>query len=378
MTTFHQIAQANPPAGMIDFGLGQPDPTLWPLALLEQAAAHRLSQGDGAFLAYGVEQGDGYFRQALAGFLSEGYGGSVEADHLLVTNGSSQALDFVCAHFTRPGDTVFVEEPTYFLALHILADHDVKLVGIPVDADGLDLDALAEALTRHRPAFLYTIPAFHNPTGVTLSAARRERLIALSEQHDFLIVADEVYQLLGYTAPPPPPLTHYDRTGRVISLGSFSKILAPGLRLGWIQAQPPRLQPLLNSGVLDSGGGLNPFTSNIVRSALELGLQQTYLAELRQTYTRRLAALSQALRRELPAFTFTEPAGGFFVWGHLPEGVDTQALRAAAIEAGVAFQPGIKSSSRGGLRNYLRLSFAYYAEDQLSEGVRRLAGVAGF
>ena len=375
--TIYPIAQANPPPGVIDFGLGQPDPALWPLSLLRQAADHRLSQGDGALLAYGIEPGDGYFREALAQFLSQGYGVPVDPEHLMVSNGNSQALDFVCTHFSQPGDTVFVEEPTYFLALQILADYHLNIVSIPVDPHGLRLDVLEAKLAEHQPTFLYTIPTFHNPTGVTLSAERRVQLIRLSEQHNFLIVADEVYQLLWYTTPPPPPLMHYDQAGTVISLGTFSKILAPGLRLGWIQARPERLAPLLASGMVESGGGLNPFTTGIVRSVLELGLQTEYLTYLRQTYRNRLSVLAQALHEEVPGFSFIEPAGGYFIWGSLAQEVDTQVLLVPAAQGRVAFQPGVKSSSNGGLRNYLRLSFAYYDEAQLREGVRRLAGVAG-
>lgn len=376
MTTL-RTTQANLPAGMIDLGLGQPGSDLLPLESLRLAAAHRLSQGDPDLLAYGLEQGDGYFRLALADFLSRGYGVPVKADELFITNGASQALDFICTLFAQPGDTIFVEEPTYFLALRIFADHRLTVVPVPTDEQGLIIEALEEKLRHHRPTLLYTIPTYHNPAGMCLAPERRARLLQLSESHDFLIVADEVYQLLFYTAPPPPPLLTGDQAGRVFSIGSFSKILAPGVRLGWIEARASLLNRLIRAGLVDSGGGLNPFTSGIVRSLIETGEQQTLLDALKTTYRQRLVVLSEALRQHVPALTFTQPAGGFFIWGYLPDGVDVQQLLSLAYQENVGFQPGIKFSSEGGLQNYMRLCFAYYDEAPLREGVRRLGDVVG-
>jgi DNA-binding transcriptional MocR family regulator len=373
-----QTTQLNLPADMIDFGVGQPSPSLLPLSIMQQAAAHRLSQNDLSLLAYGAEQGDGYFRLALAQFLSEGYGLPVEADQLFVTAGASQGLDLICTLFSQPGDTILVEEPSYFLALRIFADHHLKVVSVPVDQDGLIIEALEEALTRHKPVFLYTIPAFHNPSSLTLSANRREALIRLSQAHNFLIVADEVYHLLAYSLVPPPPMASYDRAGRVLSLGSFSKILAPGLRLGWIQAQPQLLERFVMCGLLDSGGGLNPFTSGLVRTVLEFGLQRDCLLYLKEVYRQRMATLSAALHQYLPrAVSFAEPEGGFFIWLRFPEAVDTEALLPQLQQHRVSINPGIRFSSQQGLRNYARLSFAYYENEVLEEGVRRIAQAIG-
>lgn len=246
------------PENVIDLGIGQPSLSLLPVAELREAAAHRLGSGDRHILQYGAAQGDGYFRQALARFLARHHGVPTEADQLLITAGASQALDLICTRLARPGDTVFVEEPTYFLALLIFRDYRLNVVGIPTDGQGLVIEALEAELRKHRPVFLYTIPAFHNPCAVTLSAERRARLVALSQAHGFTVVADEVYQLLHYTAAPPPPLAAHAGTGSVLSLGSFSKVLAPGLRLGWVQAAPARLAELLHAGLLESGGGPQP------------------------------------------------------------------------------------------------------------------------
>ncbi len=375
MTAFSS-AQKEIPPGRVDLAIGQPSPGLLPVAAMARAAAHCTSHPACVLLAYGPEQGDGHFRAALSQFLGKIYAMPVDPAHLLVTNGASQAIDLICTLFSRAGDTIFVEEPTYFLARKIFADHRLNPVALPMDANGLIIDALEEALTHTRPAFLYTIPTYHNPTSVSLSAARREQLVELSRRHDLLVVADEVYHPLSYTSAPPPPLAAACTSAKVISLGSFSKILAPGLRLGWLQAAPGRVERIAQCGLLDSGGGLNPFTSGVVRSAMELGLVDETLDLLKETYSRRLQAMCAALRSRLPAAVqFTEPAGGFFIWLTLTEGVDATALLAEAIAHNVEFMPGPKFSSRQGLKNCLRLSFAYYDTPELLTGVERLSAV---
>lgn len=370
-----RTAQVSTSADVINFGIGQPDMRILPVKIMEQAAAHRLGRYDPAVLNYGVEPGDGYFRQALAAFLSEGYGEAVDLSQLLVTAGASQALDIICTLFTQAGDTIFVEEPSYFLALRIFEDHRLNVVSLPMDEDGLIVEAVEEALAHHRPKFLYTIPTFHNPSAVTLSPARRARLVELSQAHDFLIVADEVYHLLHYTAAPPRPLAHYIATDTVLSVGSFSKILAPGLRLGWIQTGPVLWQKIAECGLIDSGGGLNHFTSTIVRSVLELGLQTQYLAQLKKTYGGRVAAMHGALQENLPEAEYIRPDGGFFFWLKLPENIDTVRLFEQAAAHKVGFQIGPKFSSQDGLKNCLRLSFAFYDEAAIADGINRLAQV---
>ena len=370
-----QIAQISVPEGWIDFGIGQPHVDILPLELLEEAATHRFKQRDRGILQYGMQQGNEDFRSSLAQFLGLQYGETVDPDHLFITSGISQALDIICALHTQPGDTVIVEEPSYFLALRIFADYKLKIIGTPIDENGLIIEALEEKLAEHKPIFIYTIPAFHNPAGVNLSATRREKLVSLSEKYDFFIVADEVYQMLGYSSNPPKPMTYFDTSERVLSLGSFSKILAPGLRLGWMQASPSFLDPFIVCGYLDSGGGLNPFISSIVNSMLELGLQNDYLNFLKKTYHDRMDTLCEALRQHIPALTFTDPQGGYFIWSCLPEGTDAEALLTKANKHQVGFQPGIKFSSANGLRNYLRFCFAFYEEKDLREGVERLSRI---
>ena len=368
-----QTAQLSLAPDMIEFGAGQPSPGLLPLKLLREAAASRLGSDSSAYLAYGAEQGDGYFRRTLAQYLSDHYHMPVEHDDLFITGGASQGLDLICTLFCRTGDTIFVEEPSYFLALRIFADHGLKVVSLPMDDQGVIVEEVEQKLSRHSPAFLYTIPTFHNPSSVSLSAARRKRMVELSQQHNLMIVADEVYHLLAYDSEPPAPLASYIDSGPVISLGSFSKIMAPGLRLGWIHTGPKLMKHFSGCGLVDSGGGLNPFTSGIMRSAIEDGLLQDQLTLLKKTYSRRKKVLSRALRNHLPdTVRFVEPDGGFFIWLKFPEGIDTEKMRAAARNYNVGFLPGIKFSGQNGLNNYLRLSFAYFDLPELEEGAQRL------
>jgi 2-aminoadipate transaminase len=366
--------QAEVSPNLIDLAIGHPGPELLPLELLRDAAARILGQGDRSFLQYGYEQGDLRFRAELSRFLAWEYAMEVSPDSLFVSNGVSQALDLICSLFTRPGDRVFAEEPCYFLALRIFGDHGLNVEGLPTDELGLIPEALERRLGRQRPVLLYTIPTHQNPTGATLPDARRERLVALCRQYGVLLVADEVYHLLTYAGAPPQPLAAFAGAGGILSLGSFSKILAPGLRLGWVQGAPDLLERLSGCGFLDSGGGLAPFTSAVVRGALEQGALMGHLRRLRDTYGSRARAMAQSLRRSLAGRArIAEAGGGFFHWVRLETGQDTEELLPLARARGVTFMPGRRFSTRGEKRDCLRLSFSYYGEDQIEEGIGRLS-----
>ena len=358
----------------INLGLGNPQLVLLPMELMEQAAQRCFARGEKDFLQYGYEQGHGAFRQALAEFLTAGYGYSIGPEDVFTTNGVSSALSLACLLFTQPGDVVFVEEPTYFLALRVFQDHHLRVISIPVDEDGLVIEALEEQLAAVHPTLLYTIPNFQNPSGVTLSAPRRQRLAELSREHDFLVVADEVYYLLGYGDPPPPPMAAYIPVGRILSLGSFSKILAPGLWLGWQMSDHETMRRIAQCGMLDSGGGMNPFTSAIVREVIEPGLLQQNIEALKAAFRQRIASMDAALQRHLPQLTYRRPQGGYFFWVRFPGGMDAKEFLPRARQHQVGFQPGIRFSSQDGLRDYGRLCFAQYSEADVEEGLRRLRG----
>lgn len=369
-----QTTQREVAPGIIDLAVGHPSLELLPLDLLRDAAAQRLGQRDPSPLQYGYEQGDLRFRTELARFLSRGYGAAVSAEELFVSGGVSQALDLICSLFARPGDLVLVEEPTYFLALRIFADHGLRVQGVATDDKGLIPEALRDLLRGSRPVMLYTVPTHQNPTGATLSGARRQQVLALCREHGVLLVADEVYHLLTFDGAPPRPLAASAAEGGLLSLGSFSKILGPGLRLGWVQGSAGLLQRLSTCGFLDSGGGLAPFTSAIARTMLEAGTQQAHLELLRDTYRARARVMAASLEESLGGRArWTAPAGGFFFWLRLEGVEDTAVLLERCRARGVTFAPGSRFSTCGDLRNFARLSFSYFDEARIAQGVGRLA-----
>lgn len=375
MTTPLPIVQTQIPPDVIDLGLGNPPLSLLPLEMIRDAAQSTLSQNDNSFLQYGTEQGDGHLRVALANFLSDGYGFPVEPPSLLITTGISNGLDFLCSLFTKAGDTIFVEEPTYFLALRIFADHHLNVVSIETDENGVIPASLEEKLAGFRPKFFYLIPTFQNPTGHTLSKERRERIVQLAKEHDFLIAADEVYQLLNYSEQPPKPFGAYIDTDaeNSISLASFSKILAPGLRLGWMQAHAKVIKRFANSGLMDSGGGLNPFTSAILRGVIESGGLGENIGRLKSIYRDQIQVMDEALRRHLPEAKYAIPHGGYFFWLQFPDQVDVGELRKKASAFKVDFRQGALFSSNGRLKNYMRLCYVYYDVEKIEDGIKRIS-----
>ena len=332
-------------------------------------------------LQYGAVQGFGPLLESLAVWLStqESYGGPVSPGSLFLTAGASAAIDLATTLYATAGDTVIVEEPTYYLIGQIFVDHGLHVVGVPTDADGLDTDALADLLESGqspRPKLLYTIPTYQNPNGSVLPAHRRRRLIELAQRHGFTIIADEVYQLLHYGPPPPPPMAMLDDSpdGCVISLGSFSKILSPGMRLGWVQASSGIIRRFVDSGVAASGGGLSHFSATLAHAMLESGSLQENLDALRRVYGQRHDDVAGLLRTEFSdAVEYTPPGGGYFYWLTFGGGVNTDALLPTARESGVSYRPGSAFSASGGFNDALRISISLYETDELAEGLSRLA-----
>ena len=366
------ITQINFRPGVIDLGMGNPDFDLLPVSLLQKSAEIYFASQDPRPLQYGIEKGDGYFRKSLSAFLSNRYGKNVDPGRLFVTAGASSALDLLCSLYTQPGDVIFVEEPTYFLALRIFKDHGLDAVPIPMDADGINLEILEQRLSDFDPKFVYTIPVFQNPSGITLSPGRRKKLVQLAQQENFLVIADEAYQFLTYSQTQPKSFADYTEDVRqVISVNSFSKILAPGLRLGWIQAHKEVIARLSSCGLLESGGGMNPFASALVRGLIESGGLDENIAELQKIYSQRLEAMDSAIKHYLPQSEYKKPEGGFFFWVKLP-GVNAAELRLLANEYKVDFRQGILFSSQLGMDEYVRLGFCFYDPEIIKEGVLRL------
>ena len=339
-----------PPPGTINFGIGQPSADLLPVDLISQASQAFFDVAEPYNLNYGILQGDTRFLESLATFLTKAYSSDVTPEQLFVTAGNSQGMDMSALMFARPGDTVFVEEPSYFLAFQIFRDHGLNIVGIPLLDDGLCTATLRQELQTHKPAFLYTIPSYHNPAGLCTSAAKRREIVDLAVEHNFLVLADEVYQLLHYYEPPPP-----------------------GLRLGWIHTSPRLRKRIRASGFVNSGGSINHFSSHIARQAIDNGSLDSHIKDLRVAYRGRLEAMDAALHEYFDGVaTWTRPDGGYFFWLEFDESIDTTPHRAKAREAKAGFQTGALFSTEGQLRNCLRLSFAHYNEDDIREGIARL------
>lgn len=371
-----RFIQSPTPAGVINLGIGQPSPRLLPIAAIAEAAASQLrADADPLVLQYGTGRGYLDVRRSLAAYLSAEYELPVEAEALMITGGTSSALTFVSESFARPGDVVVCEDPTYFLARGVFESAGLELHGVGVDERGLDVEALAARLDSGlRPAFVYCIPAFQNPTGVSLDPDRAERLVELAERHDFIVVADEPYVALRYGEARPGTLVAHDQgRGRVLSLGSFSKLLAPGLRLGWAHGAPALIERLASHGALRSGGCLNPVIANLVHHSIDSGFLARHVAELREVLGGRCHTLCAALREHAPSLRFIEPEGGYFCWVDLGEGVDAATLLETASDVG--FIPGSRCAVERDLSRHARLSFSFYEPDELVEGVRRLAAL---
>lgn len=364
--------------GIVEFGWGHPDQTLLPAAHLAEAARLALNEAGPAALSYGAEQGPACLLEQVAAWLCRSEGGAPPLDRLLITGGVSQALDLLCTLLTQPGDTVLVQAPVYHLALRIFRDHRLNLLPVAGDAEGLRPDALAEALAAARQAgrpatCLYTVTAFNNPSGATLSPARYATILELVEQAGLLVFEDDVYRPLWYDESPPGALYTSAPAGIVIRLGSFSKVLAPGLRLGWLAAAPEVIRRCTGSGLLDSGGGVNHFTAHVVATYMAQGRLDEHIVALRAAYRARRDALVAALKQFLPGTcAWNRPGGGFFLWLRLPPQVNAAALLPIAEAAGVSYVPGTRFYVGGGGETYLRLAFTLLPVPEMQEGVRRL------
>ena len=363
--------------GIIEFTWGHPDLALFPTDELARAATLALSRDDRAELCYGAVQGPGSLIRQLCTWLGQAEGQAIPQERMFIAGGLSQGLDLLCTLYTRPGDAILVDSPTYHLALRVFRDHGMELIPVAGDADGLRPDAVADALARlqreHRQArFLYLVPNFGNPTGATLPLARREAIAALAQDAGLTILEDDVYRHLWFDALPPPALSDL-APDHVIRLGSFSKLLAPGLRVGWLIAPPAVVRRCADSGLLDSGGGASHFAAHVVAAFMELGGFAAHVEMLCAAYRERRDILCDALARHLPAgCQWQAPGGGFFVWVRLPEGVDSVELLPRAEAAGVSYVPGSRFCADGGCSGYIRLAFTLLSPAEMEEGARRL------
>jgi DNA-binding transcriptional MocR family regulator len=366
--------------GVVEFGWGHPDFRLMPAEALGQASATALAQGR-EMLAYGAAQGPGRLIEPLCARLGLLDPPAPEPAQILITAGISQALELICDLQTRPGDVVLVEAPVYHFALRLLRDHDLELVPVTADADGLRVDALEDALAglRHvgrQAKLLYTVPTYNNPSGSTLAPQRRARILELAGEYEIMILEDDVYRELWFDAPPPRSLWSMRSAVEVVRLGSFSKILAPGLRLGWLCASAEFVRRTTMRGLLNSGGGIGHFTACMVAEYLGTGALDEQVGRLREHYRAQRDALHTALVRHLPdGCRWSLPRGGFFLWLELPAGLDSRVLLPGAETAGVGYIPGPSFWAGGGGERYLRLAFSLLPPEEMELGAERLGRV---
>lgn len=375
-----QYGQYNVPTynEMVNFGVGQPSTELLPLDIIKEGMDKVMEIDDPSLLQYGDIPGYLEFRKSLSRFLSSEYCKIVNPSELFTTNGVTQALTLLCSILTKSGDVILVEEPTYFLAINIFKDFKLNIVTIPMTNKGVDLMKLESELMKYpnqENLFFYTIPTFHNPMGVTTDHTHRLLLSELSDRYtNFKVIADEVYQLLYFdeNKKPPLPLKYYN--DNFISLGSFSKILAPSLRLGWIQASDKFINILKNSGQLDSSGGLNPFISSIVHNIIDKNLLKINIEKTREILKERCDILYESLNSNMSEYVDLEkPFGGYFLWIHLKNKLDANKLLKMSEEYQVKFHPGSKFSGNGDLKDCLRVSFSYYPREGMIVGAERLS-----
>jgi len=364
---------------VISLAGGFPDTSLFPAEDLAKHLSVMAAESSARALQYAPTEGLAEVKEAIREVL-RAEGDDADPEDVLVTTGGQQVIDLVCKTLVDPGDVVVAEAPTYPGAVPAFAAYQADVRQVAMDADGLRVDLLEEALdalaTEGRsPKFIYTIPNFQNPAGVTLSLPRRKRLVEVARERELLILEDNPYGLLRFEGTPLPTLRSLDGGEFVISLGTFSKILSPGLRLGWAVAPHPVLAKM-NIGKAASDLNSSSLTQLFVATFFRDGDWRGYLAKQCDLYRRRRDVMLEALEEHFPPeATWTRPEGGLFVWVTLADGLDTTDLLAQALSRNVAFVPGNAAYVDGRGDTSLRLNFSGVGEDDIREGVRRIGAV---
>lgn len=371
-------ARAKP--GLISLAGGHPDTSIFEEETLERAAFAFVRDGATA-LQYGPSAGTGAMREVAVEVMSA-EGTPARTSDVFATNGAQQGLELMGRVFLDEGDVVLTEAPTFFGALGAFGAYGPRVVPVPVDGWGMRVEEARRAAGRaraegYRVKFVYTIPNFHNPTGTTMTAERRRELLELAREHGFMILEDNPYGMLRFDGEAPPNIAALEdgEPERVVYLGTFSKVFAPGVRLGWMHAHPDVLEKVRQA---KKGADLGPSSLSqvITVSYFQSGEWWGYLERLRQTYRERRNATLDALSEFMPeGVSWTRPEGGFFVWVTLPEGLDAAALVPEATERGVVYVPGADFYPGEPENDRLRLSYSFADPDGIRRGVRLLAAV---
>ena len=366
--------------GIISFAGGFPDPAMFDVEGLKEASANVLNEEPGPALQYGATEGYQPLRDQLSTYMAT-KGATVAANELIVTTGSQQALDLLGKTMISPGDKVIVEGPTFLATIQCFRLYGAQLISAPIDAHGVKTDELEKLIALHKPKFVYLIPTFGNPSGAMLSLERRKKVLELAVKYDTLIVEDDPYSDLYFGEPPPPSLLALSdqvpgSRELIAYCGSLSKVLSPGLRIGWMIAQPELLAKATMCKQF-SDAHTSTFAQATASQYLKLGRLPAQLTMVRKVYAERAAAMADALKRELgDAIEFTQPEGGLFFWARLTGagGIvkDASEFARRAIEKGVAFVPGAPFYAADADAATLRLSFATADVGKILEGVGRL------
>ncbi|USE78151.1 PLP-dependent aminotransferase family protein [Cupriavidus gilardii] len=368
--------------GMISFAGGYPAASTFDTAAIGQCMAEALAGHPAECLQYGATEGVPALREALSRQMGQA-GAPTPAERILVTSGSQQGFDFLVRAFVEPGVPVIVEAPTYPAAIQALRLAGARLVPVPADAEGIDTDALEQCLRdcapAERPRLIYLVPTFANPTGATLSVRRRQAVLRLAAQYELLVIEDDPYGCLAFDGAPPATLLAMANgepalRDRIVYLGSLSKTVAPGLRIGWMAAHPD----VVRRAVLAKQASdlcTPPWIQRAMAAYLDAGHLSGQVARIIEVYRDKRDAMVSALERELGGrIDYMRPGGGMFVWASLPDGTDSAELLREAIEENVLFVPGKAFHAATGQPSpALRLSFATPSVAEIGEGVRRLA-----
>ncbi|MEB3285779.1 MAG: PLP-dependent aminotransferase family protein [Candidatus Sericytochromatia bacterium] len=362
---------------IISFAGGMPAQDLFPYAGLQAAAEAAFTTSDTALkaLQYGPSEGYAPLREAIAEQLrAEGI--PLDGNQILVTTGSQQGIMLIAHAFLDPGDEVVVADPTFLGALQAFGSFEAQLIPVPLDAEGMKLDALEQVLARHKPKFIYTVPTFQNPTGLALSDERKAHLYQIARNYGVPIIEDDPYGELYFGHERPRAIKSYDTSQGVMLLRTFSKVLAPGLRVAYAVVPDGVMEKILP---LKQGNDLHTasFTQMMVAEYLRSGALEQHLVHLRDIYRRRRDLMLAAMDEHFPTWCeWTRPEGGLFIWVTLPETMAAEPLLEQAIrEQKVAFIPGKAFFAKGGGENTFRLNFSNASEEQIIEGVRRLGAV---
>jgi 2-aminoadipate transaminase len=370
-SAIREILKLTSKPGIISFAGGNPGNFALPNMQIAEIAGDLLQKDGKLLLQYGVTDGYKPLRESLTQYIKEEFSAGIDAAQILPVSGSSQAMDLLCRAYIDPGDTILVENPTFLGNMQCMRLYEANLIPVNSDEDGLIPEALEEAIIRYHPKMLYTIPTFQNPTGITLSLARRRKVAEMAEKYSLLVAEDDPYRSLRYAGSELPSIKSFDREGWVVLMGSFSKVISPGLRVGFMAADEELLRKCI---ICKQSSDVHTPTLNqaIVDAYLRRGLLAPHLRNINVTYKAQMETMLNGLAG-IPSIThFTKPEGGLFTFAYLRDSASAYDLFNRAVSKGVAFVPGTSFYTDGGHLNTFRLNFSSSDVNTITAGLEIL------